>query len=418
MAGSAPFGGAGEALSSRNFRYYWMGNGLSILGFWLHKLALGVFTWELTESPFWLGAIGFAALFPAFILSPYAGAVADRFGMRRISSLALLVGAAAALGLWGFVLSGGTDIAIVFALTIVQGVSLAFDLPARQGLVPTLVARSNLSSAIALNTTTFHMGAFVGPALFGVMVKIFDLQWAFLMNSVSFVLFFFCLQALDIEERGRTGARDEDDLAGSITADIVDGFRYVRRHPGMKALFIIAILPHLFVRPFIDLLPGFSADVFGRGEEGVAVLAGSFGLGSFLFGVYLALRGKTAGLSRMNVLAIFAGIVLLFAFAATDIFWFAVSCLFFLGMSNIGFAVSNQSLLQNAVDRARRGRVISLSTGLAVGLPALGALILGTLAETSGLQVPVMGAMVIAVLYWAWASRKLLNEREDLERID
>ena len=216
MAGRLSFGGAGEALSNRNYRYYWLGNAVSILGFWLHKLALGVFTWHLTESPFWLGAVGFAALFPAFIMAPYAGAVADRFGMRRVASLALLVGAAAALGMGLFAINGGTNIVVVFAFAAVQGVALAFDLPARQGLVPALVARSNLSSAIALNTTTFHLGAFVGPALFGVLERLFELHWAFFLNAVSFILFVFCLQALKLEERSR-----EDGPSGTtITAPI------------------------------------------------------------------------------------------------------------------------------------------------------------------------------------------------------
>jgi len=414
MAGRLSFGGAGEALSNRNYRYYWLGNAVSILGFWLHKLALGVFTWTLTESPFWLGAVGFAALFPAFILSPYAGAVADRFGMRRVASFALLVGAAAALGMGVFAIAGGTNIVVVFALATVQGVALAFDLPARQGLVPALVARSNLSSAIALNTTTFHLGAFVGPALFGVLERLFDLHWAFFLNAISFVLFFVCLQALTLEEPGR-----EDGPSGTtITADLIEGIRYAWNHPGIRALYVMAFLPHLLVRPFIELLPGFSADVFGRGSDGVAVLAGAFGLGSFLFGIVLALRGKTAGLSRVNVLSVFFGVVCLFGFAATDIFWFATACLFVLGMSTIAFAVANQSLIQNAVDPGHRGRVISLGTGLAVGLPAVGALILGTLAESLGLQVPVLGAMVIGIFYWAWAARLLLKEREELERID
>ena len=98
MVASTAFGGASKALSNRKFRYYWVGNTLSILGFWLNKRALGVFTWELTASPFWLGAVGFAALFPAFALSPYTAAIADRFGMRRVSCLALLAGCAAAFG--------------------------------------------------------------------------------------------------------------------------------------------------------------------------------------------------------------------------------------------------------------------------------------------------------------------------------
>ena len=146
-----------------------------------------MFTWELMESPFWLGTVGSAALFPAFVLSPYTGAIADKYGMRCVSYLALLAGSAAALGMGVHVTAGGTDIGPLFSLAVLQGITLAFDLPARQGLVPSLVARENMSSAIALNTTTFYLGAFVGPALFGLLVAFTELYYAFFINAVTFL---------------------------------------------------------------------------------------------------------------------------------------------------------------------------------------------------------------------------------------
>ena len=406
------FGGISQALGKRNYRYYWIGTFVSILGFWVHKLALGWLTWELTSSPFWLGIVGFSALFPSFILAPFAGAIADKFGMRLVANYAIILSGVSAFLLGALVYLDATSIEMVCILTLVQGMALAFDLPARQGLVYYLVERENLSSAIALNTTTFHIGAFIGPALFGLVVRFMGMEWAFLINAVTFIFFFFCLNTLVLPERPsdrRSNLR--------ITEDILEGIRYALNHPGIRSLFIIAVLPHLFIRPFIDLLPGFSADVFGKGTEGVAILAGSFGLGSLLLGICLAVRGKTDGLARVNVISVLMATLFLLGFAATNIFWFAMISVFGVGMSIIASAVANQSLIQNTVDPDKRGRVISLSTGLAVGLPAIGSLTLGALGEKFGLQAPVIVCMLIGIIYWSFAARDVMPQAPALKNI-
>ena len=146
MINGSAFGGIGQALGNRNYRYYWIGTFVSILGFWIHKLALGRLTWELTASPFWLGIVGIAALIQSFILAPFAGAIADKFGMRIVASYAIILSGISAFLLGLLVYLGATSIEIVCAFTLVQGVALAFDLPARQGLVNFLVERNILSS--------------------------------------------------------------------------------------------------------------------------------------------------------------------------------------------------------------------------------------------------------------------------------
>lgn len=404
-------GGAGQVLASRNYRIYWLGNSFSILGFWMHKLALGVLVWEMTSSPLWLGVIGFAALFPAFILSPFSGAVGDRFGMRKTAIFALLVAGTSAAVLGITVLMDMHNIWIVVLLTALQGIGFAFDLPARQGLVPILVDRPVLSAAIALNTTTFHLGATIGPGLFFIFAQFLNLEWAFLLNAASFYYFMHCLNSLDLPPR------PVKDLTGTtLLTDMRDGLIYAWTDPGIRALFLMAIIPHLLIRPFVDLLPGYSDVIFQRGADGVAILAASFGLGSFVFGLWLARRGRTSGLARINVISILFCTIFLFGFATTGHFWFAAGCLFGGGVCIIAFAVANQSLVQNAVDPSKRARVISLSTGLAVGLPATGALILGLLSETFGLQAPLAGAMILGLVVWFWTSRGILKNAEELEK--
>ena len=172
MATQSKFGGIGRALRHRNYRYYWMGGAVSVLGFWLHKLALGWLTWDLTHSPLWLGIIGFSATFVTAVIAPFAGAVADRFGLRKTAFIALSCSSANAMAIAIITINGAMKVELLVILTLVQGITLSFDLPARQALVHHIVDREDLSAAIALNTTTFHVGAFIGPALFGVVTSI------------------------------------------------------------------------------------------------------------------------------------------------------------------------------------------------------------------------------------------------------
>ena len=405
------FGGIGKTLGVRNYRYYWIGSFISILGFWIHKLALAWLTWELTKSPFWLGMVGFAALFPSFIFSPFSGALADRFGMRLVAYYSIVASGLLALLLGILVSLEMATIEIVFVLTFLQGTGLAFDLPARQGLVNLLVKKEDLSSAIALNTTTFHIGAFIGPAIFGFLLEFLSIQWVFYANALTFLVFTLCLRELNISE-----LKNLSTPIHKITEDIREGIYYLLGHTGIRSLFILAIIPHLFIRPFVDFLPGFSEEVFYRGADGFAILASSFGLGSLLLGFLLAVRGKTQGLAKIYIYSALSALIFLLLFAATNIFWFAVTCVFAVGVSIIGCTVSSQSLIQNAVDPDKRGRIISLSTGMAVGLPAIGALVLGSLGEKFGLQIPFVTFMLIGIFYWILAARTVVPNSDMLEK--
>ena len=384
------FGGIGRALSNRNYRIYWLGNTPSLLGFWIQKVGLGHLVWDLTGSYTWLGMMGFAALAPSVVLSPVAGAVADRYGLRLVATYALIVSGLTGLALGVLVLTDNQRADYLLILAFIQGLALSFDLPARMALVPNLVDRRDLSSAIALNTTTFHAGMFVGPALFGVIFTFFGL--------------------LRLEPVAKRGAD-----AQTLFADMVEGVKYVVNHPSMRALYLFAVVPHLFIRPYMEWMPGFSAEVFGLGAEGLASLFGATGLGSTVGGVWLALRGKNAGLTMILVSSLGIAIFALLLFSFNSIYWLGLAIMFVLGITLVCGAVANQSLVQNTVDPSVRGRVISLGTGMAVGFPAIGALTFGWLGSAFGIEVSIAGAMVVALIYWVPASKRLLGRAKDIE---
>jgi MFS family permease len=407
---ASSLGGIGRTLAVPHFRLFWVGSTLSIFGIWIQKMALAWITWELTHSPGWLGVIAFAAMSPGFFLSPLAGTVADRFGLSRTAGIALLVyGASAlALGLLGF--GGLLTIEVIFALSLVQGTTIAFDIPARMALVPYLVARSDLSAAIALNTTAFFAGAFVGPYLFGQIFLPIGLFWAFIVPAVA-ALYFAGVMFYINRFRPKTGR----ERTTTVLEDMVIGVKYVIGHPGIGAIFLMIVVPHMFLRHYVEFLPAFSSDVFQRGAEGFAWLAGASGCGSMIGGIALAIRGRTSGLARLLVHSSAASAVLVVAFALTPNFAAALAILFALGFTLTGAAVASQSLAQNAADPAIRGRVIALSGSIAMGLPAFAALILGQLGILWGIQWPIAGAAMLGLIWWAAVRGRVLRAGADLE---
>ena len=410
MALSVEFGGISRAFKNQNYRYYWVGGASSILGFWLCKLALGLLAWQLTYSPLWLGIIGFSATFPAAAFAPFAGAVADRYGLRKVALFALAASALVSFIIGIFVYLDLMEIELLSALVLIQGVALAFDLPSRQALVYYAVPRGDLSSAIALNTTTFHIGAFVGPGLFALLNPFFGISFAFFFNSFTFLVFAGSLMAMRLEPHSPR-ARDSP----TIFSDMIEGIRYTYFHPGIFAVLAITLLSHLFIRPYIDLLPAFADVIFNAGANGFAMLAGASGLGSLVGGVWLSIRGRNDGLTRILCLGILGSAVFTIIFASSKCYWLGLSCMVALGFSLVIIAVASQSLIQNSVDPNKRARVISLSTGIAVGFPAVGALVLGGISEFWGVQGPTIIAGLFCLIYFLFSVRRLLSQSRSLE---
>ena len=410
MALRIDFGGISRAFKNKNYRYYWIGGAASILGFWLSKIALGLLTWQLTHSPLWLGVIGFLATFPAAFFAPFAGAIADRYGLRKIAMFALTASAMISFVIGICTYLNAMTIELLTALVLIQGVTLAFDLPSRQALVYYAVPRGDLSSAIALNTTTFHLGAFVGPGLFALLNPFFGISFAFFFNSFTFLAFAATLMAMKLAPHS---PRDQD--GPTILSDMIEGIRYTYGHPGIFAVLAVTLASHLLIRPYIDLLPAFADVVFNAGANGFAVLAGASGLGSLIGGVWLSIRGRNEGLTCALCIGIIGSALFVIIFASTKNYFLGLICMAALGFTLIIMAVSSQSLIQNSVATSKRARVISLSTGIAVGFPAIGAFVLGLFSDFWGVQGPTFVAGLFCLIYSAWAVRRLLSQSNSLE---
>lgn len=408
------FGGIGRALALRDFRVYSFGNMMSLMGSWMHRMALGWLTWETTQSPALLGAIAFCAMVPPIVLGPFSGTIADRLGSRRTARTAMLCEAANIVVLAGLVASGLITVQLLLVLALLQGIFFAFDFPVRHALVPDLVPRSELSAAISVNTATFHVTSFIGPVIGGFVIQHFGYAPAFVFNACSFILFFFILGTLTIRRESHAGAQ------ASFLHDLADGFRYTFNHPTIRYIFIAGIATHILMRPYYDLLPAFADQVFNRKIDGLTILASASGLGGLVAGVGLAVRGRMKGLTKalMWSTAVSCTFLILFAlmpYVITPDIWLGFALLVPVGVGLVISGISAQSLTQNVVDPAKRARVVGLSASFATGGPALGALGLGWLGEQFGLGPPIAVTSLILMAIVFWACPKLIAQRHDIE---
>jgi MFS family permease len=386
-----------------NFRNYTAGNFASQLGMWVQRIAVQWLTWELTHSPTWLGIIAFADFFPNIIVAPLAGAFADRFDRLSAMRLYMWISAALTTALAVLVLSDMITKELLLALVLINGTVLAFNNPVRLSIIHSLVDREALTSAIGISSLTFNVARIGGPALAGFLI----LQWgvgpAFAFTAVSDVLFIIALYMIRLASAGEPR---EPRSMRHIPAEILEGFRYAKSHPGIGPLLIILVATTLFARPVNDLFAGFADDVFGRGAVGLSWLTAMLGVGAFIGSIFLARRRGIEGLTRLLVTSVLVFAIALIGFTATDIFWFACVCTALAGFSVASVGVAEQTLLQASVDSAMRGRVLSLYTLIARGFPSVGALVMGYIASFVGLRWPVFGGAVLCLVFWVWIRRR------------
>ena len=389
-----------SALAHRDFRLFSGGNVASHVGTWVQRMSVGWLAWDLTQSGTWLGIVAFADLFPTVLLAPITGVVAERVERLRALRAVQALNLVQAVLLAGFTLSGAITIEILLILVAVGGTVLAFGQPVRLAIVPSLVARQDLSAAIGINSLIFNGARFVGPMIAGFLILRYGVGWAFAFNAATFVVFLAMLSRIRLEHREqRALARGVRNVPG----EIADGYAYAARHKGIGPMLIVLTIVAICARPFMELLPGFADAVFGRGAEGLAWLTSAAGLGAMLGGLWLAQRGAVAGLTATTVSCIALLAAMLIGFSATDVFWLALPCLAVAGFAMIVVGAGEQTLLQNAVDPGLRGRVMGLYGMINRGGPAVGALVMGTLSSYVGLQWPVAGGAAICLLVWLWA---------------
>jgi predicted MFS family arabinose efflux permease len=394
--------GVRRAFSHRNYRVYQSGNIFSLVGTWVQRVGVGWLAWEMTHSPFWLGAIAAAELAPSIIFGPIGGAVADRMSRLALirSTQGLLAVVALATGL--LTLGGQMTPWLLLILNALAGIVVSFGQPARLSMVRALVPVASLPSAVATNSIMWNMARFIGPALAGFIIAQYGVAWAFLLNAISYSAFIFALFSLNLPPRPiNTRAKT------SLLADMKEGVAYVSRHPGLGPVLLLLIVNAVTVRPYVELLPGFADAVFGAGVDGFVALTAAIGIGAIIAGIWVGGREGFAGLTRIAIDGVLLMAVAVLVFAATDSLWAGLFGAALSGGAMVISGVAMQSLIQQATDPDKLSRVLSLY-GLSFRAgPAAGALIMGAASEIYGLQAPVIVGALICLVGWIWARRRM-----------
>ncbi len=387
----------------RNFTIYFAGNATSLIGTWMQRVAAGWLAWELTHSPTWLGIVAMAEFFPTILLGPVGGALADRYsrvGIMVITQIFAMIFAGLLCLLTVLDLITIEWLVLLVALT---GVAIGLYQPARLAIAPSLVPAESITTAIALNSICFNGARFVGPAIAAWIIADHGSEYAFGVNTFSYFLLITALLMMNIPRRKKRG----DGQVSSIFGDMREGFTFAVRSGGIGPLLLMLTVSAISVRAVMELLPGLADNVFGQGAVGYGYLVGAAGAGASVSGIYLAARGgrqDVAGVALIGTLV--AALANLLLVATTDYTLALIgSCLCGFGLTLAG--VATQSAFQFAVSGRMRGRILSLYGTIYIGGPALGALIIGSIAEFTGLRLPLAVGAILCLIVWAgvWARR-------------
>src|ERR1051325_3907440 len=286
-------GNIARAFAHRNYRIYVAGNSISLIGWWLERVAVGWLTWTLTHSGAWLGLISLADFLPVLFIAPFAGVLADRRDRVWTIRITQWIGCVQASLLAILVISDAMTIEILFALVLMLGIASGAAHPSRLALIPTLVGRGSLASALAINSVVFNLARFIGPALAGIVIAEVGIAAAFAVNAVSYIAFQISLLNLrELPPQPAVGRQN-------VLRASVDAFSYAYRHPGIGPMLLLFVVTTIGTRGFIELFPGFADRVFGRGPEGLAMLTSTVGLGAIFGASWMVLRSAITGLATV-----------------------------------------------------------------------------------------------------------------------
>ena len=390
-----------RALGHRDFRLFWCGQLVSLIGIWMQSVGQAWLVLELTNSPFRLGVIGALQFGPILLFSFLSGAISDRVRKRR-----LLLGTQAALMLQAFTLaalvgSGHVQFWHVAVLAALYGLATTLDMPSRQSFIAHLVPRGDLMNAIALNSAVFNGARVVGPAVAGLLVARYGTAAAFLMNGASFIAVLAALAAI------RTEGAPSPRRGVGLRAEIAEGVRYAAGTPRVALVMSLLVVVSLFVVNMNVLVPLIARDVLHEGAHGFGLLMAALGVGAVAGALAVAALSVGRPPLGMVVGPALAAAALLLLLSTARHFGPTAAVLVALGFAQIVFMTSCNTTVQIAVPDELRGRVMGLYALVFAGMTPIGALIMGTVAEHWGVSRACAvgggaGLLLILALTGAW----------------
>lgn len=372
-----------SALHDRNFRIFWIGQGISLSGAWMQSVAQGWLVYSLTKSPVYLGLTAMALSAPVLLFSLIGGVVADKVDKRTLLIITQALSMLPAFLLGALSANGEITVSRIMVLAFLLGTVNAFDIPARQAYVSELVHRRQLENALALNSVVFNATRIIGPVMAGFTIAAFGTAACFLINAFSFLAGIAALLMIstpskeEVETRRRTGLVN-------LMAELREGFSYVTNERDVFRVLLLVAVISLFGIPFVPLLPVFADTILNVGPQGLGLLAGCSGVGSLAAALVVASVGDIRDKRRPMVAAgvVFAFCLLLFS--RSHEYHVSLLALLFAGGGIVIFLALVNSFIQHACPDEIRGRVMGFHTLVLIGMAPLGNAVMGLLAATFG----------------------------------
>lgn len=380
-----------RALRHGNYRLFFFGQLISLIGTWMQGTAQSWLVYQLTGSSALLGVVGFMNTIPVFLLSPIGGTVADRYDRRWICVGTQVAAMLLAFILAALTLTGHVHVYHIIILATLLGVVNAFDIPTRQAFVVQMVGREDLINAIALNSSIINGARLVGPAAAGLVIEAVGEGWCFLINGISYLAVIAGLLLMTITVAQRPAP------PGSALSNIVDGFRYVRHTKSIRALLLLLGLVSLTAMPYAVLLPVFAKEILGGGAQEQGLLMTSAGIGALTAALVLAMRRGVDGLERWVGFAAAGFGTCLIAFSLSRYFWLSAGLLVPAGFCMMTGLTASNTLIQAIVPDHLRGRVMAVYSMMFLGMAPFGALLAGFLAKALSAPGAVMLGGLICI---------------------
>ena len=401
-----------RALRSRNYRLFFAGQSVSLIGTWMTRLAMSWIVYQLTDSAFLLGLTSFMGQIPAFFVAPIAGVWLDRWNRHRVLVITQVLAMTQSLALAALAFTGYINLWWVIGLALMQGLINAFDMPARQAFVIEMIEeRGDLGNAIALNSSMVNGAKLVGPAIAGVLVATAGAGVCFLIDGISYVAVIYSLLAMRVAPAqprlAQRGALEE----------LVEGWKYVVESPAIRSILLLLALVSVIGMPYTVLLPVVAAEVLHGGAHTLGFLMAMSGVGALASAIGLALRKTVLGLGKRIAIsaAVFGGgLVLLGVSRSVTI---SLLLMIVTGFGMMQQMAASNTILQTIAADDKRGRVMSFYTLSILGMNPIGSLLAGAVAARIGVPATMIGAGAICLTGAAWFYWKLPEIRRVIRPI-
>ncbi len=396
-----------RALRHPNYRLYFAGQSVSLVGSWMTRLATSWLVWRLTHSAEMLGLLGFVGQVPTFLLASFAGVWVDRLDRHRLLIATQALAMVQSFTLAALALSGTIQVWEILGLQMIQGIINAFDMPTRQALLVDLIEdRADLPNAVALNSSMVNAARLVGPSLAGLLIAWVGEGWCFFADGASYLAVIGSLLAM------RVALRERPARSRKVFHELLDGLHYVHGFPPIRSILLLLALVGLVGMPYTVLLPIIASRTLGGGAHTLGFLMGAMGIGALSGALYLASRRTVIGLGRLIPLAAGTFGLSLIALGLSRSLPLSLALMVLTGIGFMIHMASSNTLVQTLVREDMRGRVMALYTMAFMGMAPFGSLLAGTVASRIGAPETILGCGIVCILGAGAFARQLPALRE------